>query len=208
MASLGLDEKIDYIIQELERDKVVTVNDRSKLSATLSRVFGHDALEQVLTPWHVKNPDLARELLIPSRLYGKVMYGLLGDIDKPANVDITGAAHISGGGIPEKAQRMVEPYGLGVAIDAVFPDPPAVTSLMEIAKGLPQKLAEEVDLDDRTACQQWNRGIGLLVVADDIVEARKIVNIAEKEGREAAIAGEIIDKPQIEFHGHTWSHAA
>ncbi len=208
LASLGLDEKLDYIVQELERDEAVTVNDRDRLAGTLERVFGHDTIEQVLTPWHVKNPEIARELLLPSKLYGRVMYSLLGNIDEPSNVNITGVAHISGGGVPEKAKRMVEPHGLGAAVDAVFPDPPAVVSLMKLASELPAKLAEEVNLNDRIACQQWNRGIGLLVVTENIAEARKVVNMAEDEGQEAAIAGEITDKPQIQFRGYTWDHAA
>lgn len=208
LAKLGFEKKIDYLIQELERDKVFTINDKSRLAETLSKIFGHDALEKVLTPWHVQNPDIARELLMPSRLYGKAMHAVLGYIDDAAKIDVVGIAHISGGGVPEKAKRMVAPHGLGATIDAVFSDPKAVTSLLDIANNLPQTFVKDIDLSDRSATEQWNRGIGLLVVTSNGSEANKLVNIVEDEGYEAAIAGEIIDKPQVQFRGHTWHYPA
>lgn len=207
LAKQGMENKTNYLIHELERDKVVTVNNKDQLIETLSRVLGHDVLEQVLTPWHVQNPEIARELLAPSRLYGKAMYAVLGNIDDDPNIDMTGVAHISGGGIPEKGKRMVEPFGLGIALDSVFPDPKAVTSLMNIVSQLPFEVAERLKLNDRIACEQWNRGIGLLVATSNSGEANKFVNMVEDEGYEAAIAGEITDKPQIQFRGHTWTYA-
>lgn len=170
----------------------------------LNQLIGHDFLEQVLVPWHQLEPSLANELLRPSILYGPLMYDALGGVDGERQIDIVAAAHITGGGISEKVGRMVRPKELGAHIDSIFPDPHGVTRLLEISKTLPDEGANIID--DRGACEKWNRGIGFMVVTETSNHTEDFVKLAESLGYEAAVAGEVIDKKEIEFRGHTWTY--
>lgn len=201
----GVNSKEEYVEKQLAAKGVIF--EANKTSGALTEIFGHDAIEQVLPPWHTLHPDITKQLLMPSRLYGPVMYEAQGKIDEPRSVDMIAAAHITGGGVPEKAKRMVEAKRLGVALDAVFSDPVAVTSLLEVVDTLPSHIQQKLGVDDRTACENWNRGVGFLVVTRDTGEAKKLVDIADKNNVESAIAGEITNRPEISWRGHTWSYA-
>lgn len=171
----------------------------------LDQTMGHPFLEQVLLPWHELDERILDDLLEPSTLYGKVINEAQGWVGGKKQVNITAAAHITGGGIPEKVKRMVEPQKLGAYLEPVFPDPKAIKRLFEIADTLP-KWARNKLINDRIACQQWNRGIGFVVATKTKGDANKLVQIAEELGYEAAVAGRITDKPQIKFRGHTWAY--
>lgn len=199
----GLKSKNEYVLRELTRQGVVLGD--NDLEGILTSIFGHDALEQVLPPWHKDNPEVARQFLEPSRLYGPAMYAAQGKIDEPRNVEMVAAAHISGGGVPEKAKRMLEGTGLGVSIDAVFPDPEAVDSLLKMAEAFPGDVRKKLNIDDKIACEQWNRGIGFLVVVPNLSEANHFVDLVGNIGYEAAIAGKTIDRQIIQFRGHEWA---
>lgn len=200
----GFNSKEEYVHGRFASHGVIF--DRTKMGEILADIFGHDALEQVLPPWHTMHPDITRQLLQPSRLYGPVMREALNRIDEPRWLTITAASHITGGGIPEKMKRMVEAKGLGAAIDPVFPDPEGVTSLLRIASTFPAEVQAKVKINDRVACEQWNRGIGFVMVTEHKQGARKLIDIAEAMGYEAAVAGEITDKPEINWRGHTWEY--
>lgn len=204
MVSEGLTGKREYVERELTKNGVVLGEE--DVMGILTRIFGHDALEQVLPPWHELYPDVTRELSMPSRLYGPFMYAAQGKIDEPKNVDIVAAAHISGGGIPEKAKRMLQTKGLGISIDPVFPDPSGIKSLMEIYNNLPDYAKAELNMNDMKACEQWNRGIGFLMVAKDKNEAEKLLELGIEHDYDVAIAGKVIEKPEIQFRGHTWTY--
>lgn len=157
-----------------------------------------------LVKWHEKYPEVARQLKKPARLYGPIMYDAQGGVFGERRVDMVAAAHITGGGIPLKGIRMVQNSGLGLAIDHVFPDPEAVTSIIELAWSIhPDK---DIFIDNIKACEEWNRGIGFLVVVPDKEEAKKLIDIAGGHDCEAAIAGEVIDEPAVKFRGHTWRY--
>lgn len=205
-AQEGVVTREQYFLKKLA-DYGIVLPEGMDAAKAFSDIFGHNAMEQVLTPWHTTYPEITRQILQPSRLYGPVMYSALGIIDEPANVDMVAAAHISGGGIPEKMMRMVQKEGLGAAVDAVFPDPQAITSILKIAEELPEQVKHQIGINDQIASQQWNRGIGFVVVTRDSAEAQKLVDIAAAQGYEAAIAGEITDKPEIQFRGHTWKYS-
>lgn len=170
----------------------------------LNTLLGHNFFEQVLVPWHRDRPDTAKEILRPSTLYGRLIYTAQGGIDGEKLVDITGAAHISGGGVPEKGKRMVEDFGLGLQIDSPFPDPKSVTLLMAIASELPNEGRDLIN--DRTACQQWNRGVGFMVATNTLADAERFISLAYDMGYEAAFAGEVTDKREITFRGYTWTY--
>lgn len=150
----------------------------------MDELFGHNALEQVLLPWHTIDEETTRLLKEPSKLYGPVIYDAQGGVDGPREVEMVAAAHISGRGVPEKGKRMVSTHGLGLSIDAVFPDPGAVSKLIELDRLNEAKTGKAL-VDDRSACEQWNRGIGFMVVVKDANEASKLVSIASSHSIEA-----------------------
>lgn len=103
---------------------------------------------------------------------------------------------------------MVEQYGLGISLDHVFPDPAGVSSLMRLANELPPEVQERVGINERKAYEQWNGGIGFIIVTKNMEEAKKLLDIAQHLRYEAAIAGKVIDKPEVQFGQHTWRHSA
>jgi phosphoribosylaminoimidazole (AIR) synthetase len=204
LLSTGYKSKMEYVGHWFKTHGIK--GNAEKFFSALDFFMGHNFLEQVLPPWHEMYPDITRQLLSPSSLYGSVMYKAQGGIDGPRNVDLIAAAHISGGGVPEKTKRMLESKGLGAQIDAVFPDPEGVQSLLKLVDGFPPEIQEGLKINDMKACLQWNRGIGFLVVTRNTKEAEKLVVISERQGYEAAIAGEIIEQPKIIFRGHTFHY--
>lgn len=207
LLSLKLPSKEDYVFKKLEEKGIIfDAQVVVKVMPALSEIFGHDASEQVLVPWHTQYSDVVRQLLMPSTLYGPIIREAQGKIDEPRKIGLVAAAHISGGGIPEKTRRMVESKGLGVDLDPVFPDPEGVSSLLKIADAFPEDVKKKVKIDDRIACEQWNRGIGFIVVAQDQEEAKRMVNLANKMNCEAKIAGETTAKPEVSWRGHKWSY--
>ncbi len=207
LLSLGLLSKDKYVLKKLEEKGIIFDEETAKkFLPALSEIFGHDALEQVLTPWHTQYPNIVKQLLMPSKLYGPIIREAQGKIDEPRKIKMIAASHITGGGIPEKAKRMVENSGFGVSLDAVFPDPEGVTSLLELANTFPDDIKAKVKINDRIASEQWNRGVGFIVAVENREDAKKLVGIAEQMDCEAAIAGEITDEPEINWRGNTWRY--
>lgn len=153
-------------------------------------------------PWDAAFPEIARELKKPSRLYTPVMYDAQGGVFGERRVKMVAAAHITGGGIPLKGIRMVYEKALGLDLDPVFPDPRALRWITELVRQ-----NNEVNFfTDREACNNWNRGIGFLVVTENKDEARKLIDIAGLHNCDAAIAGEVTDQPAIKFRNHVWQY--
>lgn len=119
---------------------------------------------------------------------------------------MTAAAHITGGGIPEKIRRILQPNGLGADIENVFPEPEGIRMLLELANTFPDKTRKRL-IDDRRASEQWNRGIGFAIIVKSQAEARKLIRIAEEQGYEAAVAGKTTSNPVISFRGHQWTYS-
>lgn len=212
LQSQGYPSKKDYVLDRLADEFEQEGFDRDSVSRHLgnlpdhlSLIMGHDFMEQVLPPWHEYDPSLTEKLLTPSRLYGKLINTAQGWGGDDKNIDIIAAAHISGGGVPEKVKRMLELSNkrLGIHIDPIFPDPEAVSELMKLSDRLPE--GKQL-IDDRGACEQWNRGIGFIAVTRDNSQARELVDLATVMGYEAAVAGHILDQPLIEWRGYTWTY--
>ncbi|MFA5933480.1 MAG: AIR synthase-related protein [Microgenomates group bacterium] len=193
------------ISSSINRDLMSDFRD-GKTIPFLNELMGHNFLEQVLVPWHELDSKIVEEVLRPSNLYGRVMYDALGGIDGEKEVNIISAAHISGGGIPEKVKRMLEVKKLGAHIEPVFEDPKAVSMLMELAeKHLPEEQSKKM-IDQRRACEQWNRGLGFVAVVENNEDADRLTVIGSKYGVEIAQVGEILPDPKIEWRGHTWTY--
>ncbi len=195
----GYESKLDYINANYQIPMRV-LKDESYMES----VFGYNIIEQTLLPWHEIHPEIVEQIATPSTLYTRLMYEALGGVNGEKQVDITGAAHISGGGIPEKGKRMVETTGLGLHVITPFSEPQAITSLLDLARNLPN---EGTDLiDDQRACMQWNRGIGFLVATRNIEDSVRFIEIAENLGYQAMFAGKVIEERAIKFKGYTWTY--
>lgn len=200
-ADYFMGELANFVAGKLETRVDIEDLDTADTLAFMHHMMGHDVLEQVLVSWQDYDERIVEEILKPSTLYGHLINSLRGWVDYPPQVEIVAAAHITGGGIPEKAKRMLMDKGLGAHIDTVFPDPTGVTMLMDLAQKLPDS---EKILTDKGACEQWNRGIGFMVVTPDEAQARYAITTASAMGFEAAIAGHILEESKIEWRGHTW----
>lgn len=203
LSSLGFSNKVDFVYDWLKEQGI---KNPKEFTENWKKINGHDPIEQILLPWHLNNRQTTRELLMPSKLYGPIIYQAQGGVDGERKVDMIAAAHVSGGGVPEKGKRMVEESGLGIAIDPIFPDPEGVTSLLKTVEGLPKKAKDSLKVTNRTACEQWNRGVGFIVAVKDKKEASTLIKIAEENECEAGIAGEVIDKPEIQWRGEIWKY--
>jgi phosphoribosylaminoimidazole (AIR) synthetase len=159
--------------------------------------------EQILIPWHERFADLTEQLSRPATIFSPVIAAAQGGVDGPVAVPIVAATHVTGGGIPLKVKRTLAGTGLGAAIDPVFPDPAGVDQLLELAQRYP--LSSGPLVDERTACEQWNRGIGFLCAMVDRAAATALVQLAESLGYEAAIAGVIRESAEIHWRGETWT---
>jgi phosphoribosylformylglycinamidine cyclo-ligase len=123
----------------------------------------------------------------PSRIYTKTIVDMTGgyDLSRPAKVTLHGAAHISGGGIPEKLGRLLRASGHGALIDDPF-----------IPSDLMLHCQELGNVTDREAYRTWNMGQGMVVVTPDQETA---IKIAQEHGVEAKVIGKITKRPGIKL---------
>lgn len=122
--------------------------------------------------WHKKRFDLARQALTPSIIYTKAV------LEMNDNSLLKAASHITGGGIPEKLGRALEPSGYGAHLDPFEPS------------DLMLKCQEWGNVQDKEAYRTWNMGTGmLLVTAKDNID--EVIKIAEKHDMEAKMLGRV-----------------
>ena len=179
----------------------------ANLGALLEEAFpGNDLLGQIQLPWHRAFPEITEKLLTPSTIYAPLIHEAQGGVDGKVKIPIVANAHVSGGGIPLKGQRMLKGRGIGLDLDTVFPDPEGVHDVMRLAQRFPKSTPRGVLplVDDRTACEQWNRGVGFLTVLENGVHASDFIRLAESMGYEAAHMGVTVGYPLIRWRGHEW----
>lgn len=117
---------------------------------------------------------LGEELLRPTRLYARPMQALLKE------VEIHGAANITGGGFFENIPRMF-PKGLQANVElGAWRIPP----IFDIVRA-------EGELDDRAMFGTFNMGVGM-VVAVAPADADKTVDALQKAGCPAQVIGSIV----------------
>lgn len=121
----------------------------------------------------------------PSRIYTRFITSMTGgfDINKSPTAIITGVAHITGGGIPSKLGRMLEPAGLGAEIDKPLDPPPVVTKVHELS-----------GLADEDAFRKWNMGHAMIVATPD---AHNILGQARIRDINAQLICTITESPGI-----------
>lgn len=134
--------------------------------------------------WHEemfnKTTSLGSAVQTPSVVYTRLINKLTGgfDIRKPSLAEISGIAHITGGGIPEKLRRMLEPSGYGAILNNLMP-PPEIMYYIQVLGGVP----------DEKAYKTWHMGPGMIVATPD---PERVIKQAWLDGFPAQLIGEVI----------------
>ena len=120
-----------------------------------------------------------------SQIYSGTIVDMFGgwDLKRPAKAVLTGAAHISGGGIPEKLGRLLRASGFGAELDDPFTPCPLMLHCQELG-----------NVADREAYRTWNMGQGMLLVSD---QPDKVIAVAKSHSINAKVVGHITEKPGI-----------
>lgn len=126
-------------------------------------------------------------LLTPSLIYAPSVVSALA-----SGVPIRGVAHITGGGIPGNLPRVLRATGLGASLDALWPPHDWVLRLVELG-----------GLSGPEAYGEWNLGNGMLVVVP-AGRGEGLVRALEAHGREARVAGRIVDQGGITIDANAW----
>lgn len=128
--------------------------------------------------------SLGEELLIPTRLYPKVILPLLGKFD------IRGMVHITGGGFYDNIPRVL-PKGCGVEIDAAAWPMPAIFSLLQNWGGVawPEMY------------RTFNMGIGYMIVLP-AQEADALRQALQQQGEASYVIGKVVaGEQQVTMRG-------
>ncbi len=192
-------------VSELIREALKSSLPVDEIALALEQMFpGSNLIEQVQLPWHKTFPGLTEQLTTPSTIYTRLIYEAQGGVDGDVRIPILGCAHVSGGGVPLKGKRMVEGRNVGLHLESVFSDPKGIPELMQLANEYP-KADGTPFVTDRSACEQWNRGVGMLNVFAHQGHADEFIQMATQMGHEAAIIGETTDTQSINWRGHKWT---
>ncbi|GAA0864288.1 phosphoribosylformylglycinamidine cyclo-ligase [Paraclostridium tenue] len=118
---------------------------------------------------------LGEALLVPTKIYVKLVINLI------KKYDLKAIAHITGGGVIENIPRVI-PKGLGVNINKNSWEKPAIFKMIENFNSI-----DEIELH-----KSFNMGIGLVIVVDSdkSEEITKFINEGEDK---AFIIGEVVD---------------
>jgi len=173
----GYDIKVGDKLIGLE-EKGFRANGLSLVRKILSTTYGQE--------WHAetyKNKNIGELVLHPSRIYSKALCDMFGGFNGEETVKINGAAHITGGGIPGKLGRILQPSGYGAYINEAY-DP---CDLM-------LHVQEKGEVSDVEAYKTWNMGQGMIVVASD---ADTVIRIAKKNGINAKVIGEVKEEKGV-----------
>jgi phosphoribosylformylglycinamidine cyclo-ligase len=140
--------------------------------------------------WHeadFNDKKLIDVALQPSRIYTGAVVDMFGgyDLERPAKTLLHGAAHISGGGIPEKLGRLLRASGFG----AIIEDPFTPCDLM-------LRCQELGNVTDKEAYRTWNMGQGMILVSPNPEE---VIAVAGEHSIEAKVIGTIVKDPGIQL---------
>ena len=118
---------------------------------------------------------LGEALLVPTKIYVKLVMNLI------KKYDLKAIAHITGGGVIENIPRVI-PKGLGIDINKNTWEKPAIFKMIEEFNSI-----DEIELH-----KSFNMGIGLVIVVDSdkSEEITKFINEGEEK---AFIIGEVVD---------------
>ena len=157
------------------RERGFRSNGFSLIRKVLEKRFGPDWVHAPYDP----TKTWGEVALTPSLIYTPVLVDAVGPYGETPRAEITGIAHITGGGIPGNLPRCLPP-GLGAYLNVEPPEPML-------------RLQELGSVPDEEAYRVWNMGVGMLLVTNDDT----IFEIARAHGVEAVDAGEVIPEPKI-----------
>jgi len=144
------------------------------------RSNGFTLLRRVMdNSWTTKT---LQQALTPSKIYSKAVVSMFG------KANITGVAHITGGGIPEKLGRMLKASGLGADLTNLYEPGELMQTAIELGS---------VPISD--AYRTWNMGNGMMITTS---EPDDLIAIAKKYGLNAKICGEISNKKGIRLESY------
>lgn len=137
---------------------------------------------------HLGGKRLIDLALQPSRIYSSGVVDMFGgyDLSVPPKAILHGAAHITGGGIPEKLGRALKPSGLGALIDEPFEPSPLMLHCQELG-----------GVTEREAYKSWNMGQGMILVSPT---PEDVMAVARTHDIEAKVIGKITRTSGIEIH--------
>ncbi|MCR1876762.1 phosphoribosylformylglycinamidine cyclo-ligase [Paraclostridium bifermentans] len=118
---------------------------------------------------------LGEALLIPTKIYVKLVMDLI------KKYELKAIAHITGGGVIENIPRVI-PNGLGIDIEKNSWEKPAIFKMIEKFNAI-----DEVELH-----KSFNMGIGLAIVVDSD-KAEEIVDYLNESEKQAYIIGKVVD---------------
>lgn len=119
-------------------------------------------------------------LLTPSLIFTPVITKMI-----HSGVQLSGVAHITGGGIIDNFQRVLKANDVGADLDSLFEPLPVMQRLMDLGN----VAAEDAYL-------YWNMGNGMLVVAEER-QVDQILEITQALGYQAQVAGTITAERKI-----------
>jgi len=121
----------------------------------------------------------AKEFLTPTRIYTKPVMDVLKkfNVKQPA---IKAAAHITGGGFPDKAARIVPSNATMVLYRNAWHVPPLFEEIQSLGK-----------ISEKEMFHTFNMGIGMVLVVRDKVKMQVVRSLA-KSGTPSMIIGEMI----------------
>ncbi len=138
--------------------------------------------------WHnaqFNGKKLIDTALQPSQIYSAALIEMFGgyDLAQKPKATINAAAHITGGGIPEKLGRTLKASGTGALLNNLFKPCDLMLHCQELG-----------NVTDKEAYGTWNMGNGMLVITPD---ADKVIAIAKTYGITAQVAGTVTDTPGV-----------
>ncbi len=133
--------------------------------------------------------DFVEKLTVPSKSYAKTInriigWNLDGSIGEPM-ANITGIAHITGGGVWGKFGEIL-PDNIGAILNSMPAPTPVLLTAQDISWDTKHYLT------DWQAHSTLHGGCGMLLVANSLLDAETIIKEAEKDGIQAQIVGETI----------------
>lgn len=118
---------------------------------------------------------LGEALLTPTKIYVKLVLGVIN------NHEIKAIAHITGGGVIENISRVI-PKGLGIDIKKDSWEKPAIFKMIENFNSI----------DERELHKSFNMGVGLVLIVDK-EKAQDVVDYINTTDENAYIIGEVVD---------------
>ncbi len=128
-------------------------------------------------PWKKGNASLADLALTPSRIYTGAVVDMFGGYDRQPRTEVHGVAHITGGGVPGKLGRVLNPSGFGAFIDTPF-EPSEFVEYTQALGGVP----------DVEAYKTWNMRQGMIVITP---KPEEVIGVASAYGIQAQKIGTI-----------------